>query len=235
VARAEAAVTVVGSLAQVHARIERAARSAGRDPATVKLVAVSKTRSPDQVREAIAAGQLVFGENYAQELAAKAEALHDVPGLEWHFVGHLQANKAKVVAKHAHAIHTVDSGAVARELGKRVAREGRRLPVLIEVNVGREPQKAGALASDLDEVIDAVRSQDALVLRGLMTMPPALDLEAAKACFQTLVFLRDLHGGEAALPELSMGMSDDLEVAVECGATMVRVGTAIFGSRRGST
>jgi pyridoxal phosphate enzyme (YggS family) len=227
-------VSIAERLAQVRARIERAARQAGRDPAAVRLVAVSKKKPPEAVREAYAAGQRAFGENYAQELAAKAEALADLPDVEWHFVGHLQTNKARVVARHAHVVHTVDSTALARELGKRVAAGGRRgapMPVLIEVNVGGEPQKAGAAPSAIDEVMQAVRAQPALVLRGLLTMPPAGDLAAARRAFETLVSLRDLHGGAAALPELSMGMSADLEVAVACGATLVRVGTDVFGAR----
>jgi pyridoxal phosphate enzyme (YggS family) len=224
-------VTTADRLGEVRARIERAALAAGRDPGTVRLVAVSKTRGPDEVRAAFAAGQLAFGENYAQELAAKAEALADLVGLEWHFIGHLQTNKAKVVAKYAHAAHTVDSVALARELGKRAARERRHLPVLVEVNVAQEPQKAGASASEIEEVMREVKAHDSLVLRGLMTMPPVGDLEVARRCFETLVSLRNLHGGAAVLPELSMGMSDDFEVAIACGATMVRVGTAIFGPR----
>jgi len=226
-------VSVAERLGEVRARIERAAREAGRDPATVRLVAVCKKKPPEAVREAYAAGQRAFGENYAQELAAKAEALADLPDIEWHFVGHLQTNKARVVARHAHVVHTVDSAALARELGKRAAREGRAapMPVLIEVNVGGEPQKAGAAPSDIDEVMQAVRAQPALALRGLMTMPPAGDPAAARRAFETLVSLRNLHGGAAALPELSMGMSADLEVAVACGATLVRVGTDVFGPR----
>jgi len=225
-------MSVAARLEEVRARIGRAAQAAGRDPASVKLVAVSKTKPPEAVREAYAAGQRAFGENYAQELASKAEALADLPGIEWHFIGHLQTNKARVVARHAHVVHTVDSEALARELGRRVAKEGRGpLPVLIEVNVGGEAQKAGAAPSELAEVTRAVQAEGALALRGLMTMPPAGDLAAARRVFETLVSLRNLHGGAALLPELSMGMTDDLEVAVACGATMVRVGTAIFGAR----
>jgi pyridoxal phosphate enzyme (YggS family) len=199
----------------------------------VRLVAVCKKKPPEAVREAYAAGQRAFGENYAQELAAKAEALADLTDIEWHFVGHLQTNKARVVARHAHVVHTVDSAALARELGKRVAKEGRGapVPVLIEVNVGGEAQKAGAAPSDIDEVLQEVRAQSSLAVRGLMTMPPAGDLEAARRAFETLVSLRNLHGGAAALPDLSMGMSADLEVAIACGATLVRVGTDIFGPR----
>ena len=226
-------MTIAACLAEVRDRIERAARAAGRDASLVKLVAVSKTKGPEAVREAYAAGQRAFGENYAQELATKAEALADLPDVEWHFIGHLQTNKARVAAKHAHVVHTVDSGALARELGRRAAREGRAvpLPVLIEVNVGGEAQKAGAAPSEIEEVMRAVQAEASLALRGLMTMPPVDDLAAARSVFETLASLRNLHGGPAVLPELSMGMTADLEVAVACGATLVRVGTAIFGAR----
>jgi pyridoxal phosphate enzyme (YggS family) len=226
-------VTIRDRLVQVRTRIEQAALAAGRSADEVKLVAVSKTRGPDEVREAFRAGQRAFGENYAQELAAKADALKDLVELEWHFIGHLQTNKAKIAAKYADMVHTLDSAAVARELGKRMAVEGRGrgMPVLIEVNVLRDPQKAGVTPSEIAEVMNAVRSQEGLSLRGLMTMPPLGDVNSARRAFETLGSLRNLHGGRAILPELSMGMSHDLEVAIACGATIVRVGTAIFGPR----
>jgi pyridoxal phosphate enzyme (YggS family) len=220
------------ALAEVRARIDRAASACGRDPASVKLVAVSKTKPAEAVREAYAAGQRAFGENYAQELEAKARALADLDGIEWHFIGHLQTNKAKIVARVANVVHTVDNAALAKELGKRIATAGRGpIPVLVEVNVGGEAQKHGCTPSDIDEVMRAIAEQPSLVVRGLMTMPPADDLAEARRVFETLASLRALHGGERALPELSMGMSGDLEAAIACGATMVRVGTAIFGER----
>jgi pyridoxal phosphate enzyme (YggS family) len=229
-------MNIAGRLAAVRRRIEHAARACGRDPNEVNLVAVSKTQAPDAIREAHAAGQLAFGENYAQELAAKREALRDLSGVTWHFIGHLQTNKARVVARHADVVHTVDSVVLARELGKRAMNEGREgpsaMPVLIEVNLGGEPQKAGAAPSEIDEVIAAIRAQPGLSLRGLMTMPPAGDLEVARRVFATLASLRNLHGGPTRLPELSMGMTADLEVAIASGATLVRVGTGVFGERR---
>ncbi len=225
-------MSLAARLAGVRARIATAAAAAGRDPSRIQLVAVSKTKSAEAVREAYAAGQRAFGENYAQELVAKAEALATLGEIEWHFIGHLQTNKAKIAAKHAHVVHTVDSAALARELGKRVVREGRGpMAVLIEVNVAGEAQKGGAAPSDIEEGVRAVQAEPSLALRGLMTVPPAGDLGAARRAFETLATLRNLHGGEAALPELSMGMSGDLEVAIACGATIVRVGTAIFGAR----
>jgi len=195
-------------------------------------VAVSKGKPADAIREAYAAGQRRFGENYAQELVAKVEELRDCPGIEWHFIGHLQSNKARAVAPLVHFVHTVDTPSLARELARRVARAGRApLPILIEVNVAREAQKHGVAASELEEVMGAVVGEPSLTLRGLMTVPPNADLDRAREVFETLASLRSLHGGAPKLPELSMGMSGDLEVAVAAGATLVRIGTAIFGPR----
>ncbi len=224
---------IAARLAEVRARIERACADARRSPAGVRLVAVSKTHPPEAIREAYVAGQRLFGESYAQELANKREALRDLADIEWHFIGHLQSNKAKLVARDAHVVHAVDSPHVARELGKRAAILGRPepLPVLVEVNVSGEATKHGASPADLRDVIDAVRAEPSLEARGLMTMAPEGDPARARVVFSTLASLRTLHGGAAALPELSMGMSGDMDVAIACGATLVRVGTAIFGER----
>ena len=224
-------MSVREGLAEVRGRIARAADACGRDARDVTLVAVSKTKPAAAIREAYALGQRAFGESYAQELATKREALADLEGIAWHFIGHLQTNKAKLVAGAADVVHAVDSAVLARELGKRAAQRPHPLPVLIEVNVAAEPQKHGASPSELGDVMAAVRAEPRLALRGLMTLPPFGDLEAARKTFGTLASLRSLHGGVAVLPELSMGMSADLEVAIACGATMVRVGTAIFGER----
>jgi pyridoxal phosphate enzyme (YggS family) len=226
-------MSVREGLSAVRERIAQAAVARGRDPRDVKLVAVSKTKPAEAIREAYAAGQRAFGESYAQELATKRDALADLADIEWHFIGHLQTNKAKVVARAADVVHAVDSVVLARELGKRVlsAERAHPVPVLIEVNVSGEPQKHGAAASELGDVMAAVQAEPWLALRGLMTVPPLGDLEAARRTFETLATLRSLHGGPAVLPELSMGMSADLEIAIACGATMVRVGTAVFGAR----
>jgi pyridoxal phosphate enzyme (YggS family) len=233
-------MTVAAGLESVRERIRHAATAVGRDPAEVRLVAVSKKKPASAIREAYAAGQRDFGENYAQELVDKAAELADLVDLRWHFIGHLQSNKARVVARVAHVVHTVDGASLARELGRRFAastesresrgESGARLPVLVEVNVGGEAQKHGVSPEDLGEVLAAVEGEPALLLRGLMTIPPN-DLEAARRAFEALASLRNAHGGAARLAELSMGMSDDLEIAVACGATLVRVGSAIFGSR----
>jgi PLP dependent protein len=223
--------TIADALARVRDRIARAAEAASRDPGSVQLIAVSKTKPASAIREAYAAGQRDFGENYAQELAQKSEELADLPDLRWHFIGHLQSNKARLIARPAHVVHTVDTPALARELGKRVAKEPRDpLPVLVEVNVSGEPQKHGTTPSNLAALLSAVDAEPSLTLHGLMTMPPN-DLEAARRAFEALVSLRSLHGGRTRLPDLSMGMSTDLEVAIACGSTLVRVGTSIFGGR----
>jgi PLP dependent protein len=223
--------SIAESLASVKDRIARAASAVGRDPSGVRLIAVSKTKPAADIREAYAAGQRDFGENYAQELSEKSKELRDLVDLRWHFIGHLQTNKARFVARAAHVVHTIDGPSLASELAKRVVKEGReKLPVLVEVNVGGEPQKHGVTAAALGDVLAAVDREPALLLRGLMTMPPN-DLEAARRVFEALASLRDSHGGATRLPELSMGMSDDLEIAIACGATLVRVGTAIFGTR----
>ncbi len=223
---------VAEALALVRDRVTRAAKAARRDPSSVKLVAVTKTHRAEVVREAYAAGQRAFGESYAQELALKAAALADLRDIEWHFIGHLQTNKAKLVAKDASVVHTVHSPELAAELGKRVAALGRApLAVLVEVKLSEEATKHGAAPAELGPLLDAIERDSRLRLRGLMTMPPIGELDVARRTFEALVALRDRHGGVARLPELSMGMTHDFEEAIACGATIVRVGTAIFGER----
>jgi len=215
---------IARNLRAVQARIARACEAAGRDPAGIALVAVSKTKSAGDVRAAYDAGQRLFGENYVQELAEKAEALRACEGLRWHFIGHLQRNKAKEVVAVASCIETVDSTRLADAIAKRVL-EGARLDVMLQVNVAREPQKSGCTPDELGALVAHVRGIEALSLRGLMTVPPAD--EDPRPHFRALRALASEHG----VPDLSMGMSADLEAAVEEGATFVRVGTAIFGSR----
>ncbi|MFN7135235.1 MAG: YggS family pyridoxal phosphate-dependent enzyme [Myxococcales bacterium] len=218
---------VATRLREVRASIDAAARRAGRDPAAVHLVAVSKFQPLAAMREAFAAGQRLFGENYAQELREKAKALEDCEGLELHFIGTLQKNKAKYVAPLAAMFHALDTLELAKELDKRAAAAGRVLPVLLEVNLG-EAQKGGVAPEAVEPLADAVRGLAALELRGLMCMPPpADDAEASRPHFRTVAAL----GSRLGLQVLSMGMSADYEVAIEEGATHVRVGTAIFGAR----
>ena len=223
--------SIAERLHRVNERIQRAALSANRDPNEITLVCVSKRHPESAILEAYDAGQRVFGENYVQELDRKAAALSHLPDLRWHMIGHLQTNKAKSIAKVAHTLHTLDSVALANELAKRLGKE-RVLDVLIEVNVSGEPQKHGASPGELEDILKGVENVPALRLKGLMTVPPFGDLNEARRVFETLQTLRQLHGGKGRLPDLSIGMSDDLEIAIACGATMVRVGTAVFGARR---
>lgn len=225
-------IEIAAQLADVQRRIEEAVARAGRPAGSVRLLAVSKNKPPEAIRAAYAAGQREFGENYAQELAQKAEALRDLEGLRWHFVGRLQRNKAKQVVQAARTVHTVDRAELAAELGKRAAAAGAQVRVLVEVNVSGEASKGGCAPDELGAVLAAISAEPSLVAAGLMTIPPAVDEpEAARPFFAALRELRDRHGGAAVLPELSMGMSHDYAVAIAEGATVVRVGTAIFGAR----
>lgn len=232
---------VVERLARVHERIEHAALKAGRDPEGVRLLAVSKTHPTALIREAYAAGQRDFGENYLQELVRKALELEDLKDIRWHMIGHLQTNKAKLAAVHANVVHTVDSARVAQALGRRRALLRAEqaslgpLPVLVEVNVAREAQKAGCDPTELEAVLAAIEAEPSLDLSGLMTVPPHGAPAEARPVFDRLRQLRDAHGGARRLPELSMGMSHDFEEAILAGSTLVRVGTAIFGAREART
>ncbi len=225
--------TEIGAaLEAVRARIDAAARAAGRDPGGIALVAVSKTRPASVVRAAYACGQRDFGENYVQELLAKATELADLEGLRWHMIGHIQTNKARDIARAARVVHTIDSARVAAELGRRADAGGVVLDAFVQVNVGGEAQKSGCEPDAAGEVIAAVRAARGLRLRGLMTVPPHTDDPAgARPYFEALCAVRERHGGAALLPDLSIGMTHDLEVAIACGATLVRVGSAIFGER----
>ncbi len=223
-------MSIAERLQEVEARLAKACVDAARPRDSVLLVAVSKTHPASAIRQAYALGLRDFGESYAQELAEKAEALADLKDVRFHFIGHLQSNKAKLVSAHAQVVHTVHSASIARELGKRAAAEGRQLAVLLEVNVGGEAQKHGCAPGDLPALLAAVRAEASLEVRGLMTIPPD-DATLARKAFRDLAELRDASGGITQLPELSMGMSGDLELAVAAGATMVRIGTALFGPR----
>ena len=226
------AAQVQEALDAVRARIEAAARRAGRDPSTVRLLAVSKTHGPDAVRAAYAQGQRDFGENYVQELVPKAAALADLADLRWHLIGHLQTNKCRDVAGLVATVQSVDSERLVRELGRRAAAAGRTVGILIQVNVAREVQKSGCDVEALPAILAAALGTEGVALRGLMTVPPAAhDPRASRPWFEALRALRDANGGEALLPDLSMGMTHDMDEAIAAGATVVRVGTAIFGAR----
>jgi pyridoxal phosphate enzyme (YggS family) len=215
-------VEVSAALAAVRARIDAACARAGREPGSVRLIAVSKMQPLEKLRAAHAAGQRIFGENYAQELREKADAF---PDSEWHFIGALQTNKAKLVVGRAALVHTCDRLALAEELSKRARNAGLVQRVLLEVNAGGEPQKAGVLAQDAPALLEQVRALPGLRCEGLMCIPPAAG--DPRPHFRALRELAE----RLALRELSMGMSADFEAAIEEGATLVRVGTDIFGER----
>lgn len=211
-------------IAAVRERIAGAARRAGRDPDAVTLIAVSKIKPAADVLAAYEAGQRDFGENYVQEFRAKAAALPALPGARFHMIGKLQSNKAKPAAELFHCIHTVDG----LKLAKRLNAAGKRLPVFLEIKLSAEESKSGMAAAAIAPLKEFLDAAPNLSLQGLMTMPPwSDDPESSRPFFRRLRELAALHD----LPGLSMGMSHDLEVAVEEGATCVRVGTAIFGKR----
>lgn len=218
-------------LADVRRRIEAAANRSGRPASAVTLVAVSKTIPVAVIREAIAAGVTVLGENRVQEAREKATMLAGLA--EWHLIGHLQTNKAKTAAPLFERIHSVDSIRLAQELDHRAQDAGRQLRCLVQVNVGGEAQKDGALEEEVRPLLKAVDGLKHIVVDGLMAIPPYLaNPEDVRPFFRRLRTLRDELVGEGfPLSELSMGMTHDFEVAIEEGATFVRVGTGIFGAR----
>jgi hypothetical protein len=219
---------VAQRLAAVRARIDAACRKVGRAPDGVRLLAVSKRHPVTAIRAAYAAGQREFGENYVQELVQKADELRDLTDLRLRLIGRLQRNKSKDAVRVGCAVDTVDSAELARALAARAAEVGRVIDVFVQVNIGQEPQKAGVMVSELASLTAAIRNLPALRLHGLLAIPPAApDAELNRPHFRRMWEL----GQTLGLSELSMGMSDDLEVAVEEGSTMVRVGTAIFGAR----
>ena len=224
---------IAARLTAARERIARAARRAERNPAAVRLVLASKTQPPEAIRAAYAAGAREFGENYVQEAAAKQDALADLEDLEdvrWHLIGHLQTNKARDAVNRFALIHSLDSARLASALGR--ARPAPRVPVLIEVNAAGEASKSGVAPAEVERLIEAARAT--VEILGLMTIPPpATDPERSRSHFAALRAMRDRLAAATglALSELSMGMTDDFEVAIEEGATIVRVGRAIFGER----
>jgi PLP dependent protein len=222
-------------LAEVRARIAAAAIRTGRDPSEIRLVAVSKTFGADSVRVAARAGQVDFGENKVQEGLLKMEQTADLQ-VRWHLVGHLQSNKARKAATSFAAIHSIDSASLLEAVDRAAEAAGRRVDVLLQVDLAGEPGKHGAREEALAAILDAGRKCRAARIVGLMLLPPAADNpEEVRPYFRSLRELRDrlvASGTERAMvADLSMGMSQDFEVAVEEGSTLVRVGTAIFGER----
>lgn len=220
---------------EIQKRIAAAAESAGRSPDEIRLVAVSKTKPVASVQKALDAGLNLFGENYIQESREKVAALEGT-GAQWHFIGHLQSNKAKYAVKLFDLIHSVDSLKLARELNKQAVKIDKVQPVLVQVNISAEATKSGTSSEDTVALVSAIGELPNLSLQGLMTMPPFFDdPERARPYFRELRQLRD-HISDLSIPgismeELSMGMTGDFEAAIAEGATLVRIGTAIFGER----
>lgn len=221
---------IAARLATVRERIANACARAHRETASVRLVLASKTQPPEAVAAAYAAGARDFGENYVQEALAKRAALGPLDGVRWHLIGHLQSNKARIAVENFDLIHTLDSARLANALAR--IRPAPPMPVLIEVNLGGEATKSGVRPDAVAPLLESVRN--AVDVRGLMTIPPpAVNLSDAHRWFAQLRELRDRLATAAglALKELSMGMTEDYEAAIEEGATIVRVGRAVFGER----
>lgn len=220
---------------RIRDRVRAACRRANRCAEEVRIIGVTKTVSVDRIRDGVRAGIVSLGENYVQELHRKAQALEGL-GITWHFIGHLQSNKVKAALRWCEWIQTVDRESLARELDRQARKLPRRVPVLLQVNVGDETTKNGVPIAGLLELFRTVEALDGLQVKGLMALPPYQeDPEAVRPYFQTMSRLLHALQQEARVPEnlteLSMGMSHDFEVAVEEGATMVRIGTALFGPR----
>jgi len=229
--------TIGDNLQSQRARLWRACEQAGRPRDAVRLLAVSKTFGPDAVRDALAVGQLAFGENYVQEGVDKIASVGAVPGIEWHCIGPLQSNKTRPVAEHFDWVQSVDRLKIAQRLSEQRPEHLPPLQVCLQVNVDDGANKSGVSPTELPTLAAAVAALPRLTLRGLMAIPePAPDFETARAVFtQVRVLFDALNTQGLGLDTLSMGMSDDLEAAVAAGSTMVRVGRGVFGARAYAT
>lgn len=227
-------MTISRNLAEINERIRAAAEKAGRDPESVRLVAVSKTRPASDIVAAFQAGQTVFGENYIQELVPKLAEVREA--VQWHVIGHLQSNKVKYIAGQVAMIHSVDRISLAQEIDRQWGKVGKTCDILIQVNISGEATKSGTTEEGAIQLVRECALLPHVKVRGLMTMPPFFDdPEAARPCFAELRRLSEAVAAQRIagvdMAELSMGMSGDFEAAIQEGATMVRVGTAIFGER----
>ena len=230
--------SIAENLLRINQQVRGACSRAGRDAAGVSIIGVTKTVPVNRIREGIEAGVRILGENYVQEAAQKVQALSDLE-VSWHFIGHLQSNKVKVALESFAWIHTLDRENLARELNRVAQKLGKTIPVLVQVNTGDEESKSGLAPEDVSAFFDLASSLDGLEIRGLMALPPYYDdPEEVRPHFRTLrellERLRDRAAAPEVLSELSMGMSHDFEVAIEEGATMIRIGTALFGTRSAS-
>lgn len=223
------------NLKSVRERLERACQRAGRDPAEVKLLLATKTVPPERIKRAVDAGERLLGENRSQELREKYDAMAD-SDVEWHFIGHLQRNKVNEVLRYATCIHSVDRLRLGNRLHNRLTTLGRKMNILVQVNTSYEDSKFGIAPENAVQLVEQLAQLDTLQIKGLMTIGKfGVEAEETRKCFQLLRTIRDdiiarnIPGVE--MDEMSMGMSGDLEIAVEEGSTLIRVGTAIFGER----
>lgn len=228
--------SIADNIGSVTRRIQKATLQAGRAPGSVRLLAVSKTRPPEELRAAAGAGQIAFGENYLQEALDKIEALQDLPDLEWHFIGPIQSNKTRQIAESFDWVHSVDRLKIARRLSEQRPSDKPALNICLQVNINNEASKSGCLLADLPDLVSAVGELPHLNLCGLMTIPDPDQSEAdLRLSFRklagTLNDLKQKYPEAGPLDTLSMGMSGDMELAIAEGATWVRVGTALFGAR----
>jgi hypothetical protein len=226
---------IAENLQRIKAPISRCARRCHRDPEDIQLIAVSKNVPASAVREALQHGQLTFGENYIQEAELKWQELNGA--IDLHFIGHLQTNKAKIAARIASVVETVDSLKIAEALNKHLQPLDRHLKILVQVNIGCDPNKSGTMPEQVEELLRQLQSFSRIEVIGLMTIPPlSPDPEATRPYFRALRRLAETMAANGLFHDnrhvaLSMGMSDDFEIAIEEGATMVRIGTALFGHR----
>jgi len=228
--------SIADNIGSVTRRIQKATLNAGREPGSVRLLAVSKTRTPDELRAAAEAGQTAFGENYLQEALDKIDALSDRPELEWHFIGPIQSNKTRQIAETFAWVHSVDRLKIARRLSEQRPAHLPPLNICLQVNINNEDSKSGCTLEQLPELVAAIGQMPNLALRGLMAIPDPDQPEAGlqlsfRKLASTLNELKQAFAQAGPLDTLSMGMSDDLELAIAEGATWVRVGTALFGTR----
>jgi PLP dependent protein len=227
---------IAEKLAAVRSRMQAAALRSGRTPQEVALVAVGKTQPAAVIRAAVLSGATIIGENYIQEARDKFKALADLD-IQWHFIGHLQSNKAKYAVRMFDLVHSVDSYKLAVELDKQARGAGKRQRILVQVNISGEASKSGASEAQTVDLVGRIGGLENLEIQGLMTMPPFFNApEKARPFFRALrrlaARIQSRHGDAVSMKELSMGMSGDFAVAIEEGATLVRVGSAIFGARQ---
>lgn len=226
-------MSISSNLTHIHSQIQQVSELCGRDKNAVKLLAVSKTKPVEMIEEAIQAGQLAFGENYVQEGVEKVQYFANQPNLEWHFIGSLQSNKTRLVAEHFAWVQTIDRLKIAQRLSEQRPEHLPPLNVLIQINISDEESKAGIQSNEMIELAEQISQLPNLKLRGLMAIPkPESNPEDQKLALAEMQLLfEQLKTKFEGVDTLSMGMSDDLVAAIECGSTMVRIGTAIFGSR----